>query len=118
MPFVSASASSRCSVETYSSPSSFGFVFGLVEDLVELARHRRLRVALLRILVDAARDLLAQRGDAGAELLENGNDDALVLLEERGEQMEVVDERIAVSAGEVGGFVERLAGLHGQFFWN
>ena len=77
-----------------------GFVLGFVEDLVELARQRRLRVALLRIARDLARDLLAQRGDARAELLQNGNDDALVLLEERGEQMEIVDDRIAVPARE------------------
>ena len=94
----------------------FGLVFGFVEDLVELARHRGLRVALLRVFVDPAGHLLAERGDAGAELLQHRNDDALILLEQRGEQMEIVDDRVAVAAGEVDRFVERLAGLHGQLF--
>ena len=92
-------------------------VLGFVEDLVELARHRGLRVALLRVALDLARDLLAQRRHARAELLEDGNDDALVLLEERAEQVEVVDDRIADSARGVDRFVERLAGLHGELFW-
>ena len=76
-----------------------GFVLGLVEDLVELARHRRLRVALLGIAVDLALHLLAQGCHADAELLEHGNDDALVLVEQRGEEVEVVDDGIAVRAG-------------------
>ena len=94
----------------------FASLLGFVEDLVELARQRRLRVALLGILVDPAGDLLAQRGDARAELLEDGNDDALVLLEQRGEQVEVVDDRIAVRRASVDRFVQRLAGLHGELF--
>ena len=72
------------------------FGFGAVEDLVQLARGSWLRVALLGIAVDFARDLLAQLRDAGAELLEHGNDDTLILLEEGCEQVQVEDDRIAV----------------------
>ena len=90
------------------------FVFGAIEDLVQLARGGGLSVALLGIAVDLARDLLAQLRDAGAELLEDGNDDALVLLEEGGEQMEVEDDRIAVLASDADGVVERFAGFDGE----
>ena len=81
---MSASASSRCSVETYSSPSFLRLVLGAVEDLVELARERRLRVATASGSAPISRStLLAQRGDVDAELLEDRDDDALVLVEQR-----------------------------------
>ena len=47
VPLACESASSRCSVDTYSSPSDLASLLGLVEHGVQLARQRRLRIALL-----------------------------------------------------------------------
>ena len=44
-------------------------VLGFVEDLIQLARERRLGAGLFRIARDLARYLLAQRGDARPEFL-------------------------------------------------
>ena len=90
------------------------FLLGLVEDLVQLARERRLRVALLGNRAVSALDLLAELRDVDAELLEDGHDDALVLRQQGEQQMEVVDERIAGAPGQRDGLVERFGGFDGQ----
>ena len=100
---------------TYSSPSVLGLVLGLVEHLIELARDRRLGVAAAWGSGPiSARDLLPEGGDVDAELLEKGDDDALVLLEQRGEQVDVVDERIAGAAREGESVLDGLGGLYGE----
>ena len=93
-----------------------GFLLGAVEDLVELAGEVGLRIALLWIARYLALGALAKRGDARAELLEDRNDNALLLVEQRPEQMDIVDDRIAVSPSEIDGLVQRFAGFHGETF--
>jgi hypothetical protein len=39
--------------------------------------------------------LLAQASDAHAKLLQNGNDDSLVLIQQGEEEVKIVDDRIA-----------------------
>jgi hypothetical protein len=82
-PGWSASASSRCSVETYSSFSSH---LGLAraEDLHELAgRRARLGAAAAQSgqPVERGAECLAHDGGVDAELAQDGHDDAFVLLE-------------------------------------
>jgi hypothetical protein len=43
------------------------------------------------------------------------NHDPFLLAEEREEEVAVVDQRIAVAAGDGGGFVQRLRGLYREF---
>ena len=94
--------------------ASAGLLLRLVEHGGELARHRGLRVALLGVARDLALQRLAQRGDARAELLEHGDDDALVLPQQHEEQVRVVDDGVAESARLSDRLVERLARLHGE----
>ena len=92
------------------------FVLGLVEDLIQLTREIGLGVALLRVAVDLAPHLVAERGDADTELLQDGHDDALVLIEQRRKQMKVVDDRVPVATSEGYRVVEGFARLHGESF--
>src|SRR6185437_9849560 len=79
----------------------------LVEHLIELARHRGLRTTrLLRVPLHLPLEPRPQLGHVGAELVEEGNDDALVLCEECQEELPVVHERIAVAAGHRDGLVD------------
>ena len=93
-----------------------GLVLGAIEDLIELAREIGLRAALLRVPRDFPLHAFAKRGDAGAKLLENRDNDALLLVEQRGEKMDVVDCRITVSPRERHRLVQCFAGLHGEAF--
>ncbi len=91
-----------------------GVCFGFVENLVQFARKRGLGVRLLGIPRHLATDGLAKLRDTDAKLLHDGNDDPLVLREERHEQMQIVDERIPRASGEVNRLVERFACLYRQ----
>src|SRR6185295_16269331 len=63
------------------------FFLGAVEDLRELARKIRLRVALFWVPRSLGFRLLAQRCDADSELLQNGDDNSLVLVQESQEEV-------------------------------
>jgi hypothetical protein len=95
----------------------FRLVLGTIEYLVQLARYRRLRIALLWQTVDLARHLIAKRRHADADLLQNRNDDSFVLLEQSAEQVEIVNDGVAGTAGRRRGLVQRLAGFHGKTVW-
>ena len=86
---------------------------GLVEYLVQLARECRLRVRLLWIPRHLASDRFPELRDADAQLLEDGNDDALVLRQERQEEVQIVDERVSGAPREVNRLVERFCCLYG-----
>ena len=89
------------------------FFLGAVENLIELAGHRRLArpaaAGLLRVTRRLTLRLFAQRGDAGSHLLQHRDDDALLLTEQREKQVGVVDERIARPAGEADCLGDRLS---------
>src|SRR5258706_10798761 len=89
----------------------------LVEDLIELAGERRLRVRLLGVARHLSPDGLAKLGYADAKLLQNRDNDALVLCEEREQQVEVVDERIPRAAREVYCFVKSFRRFDGETVW-
>ena len=91
-----------------------GFSLRLVEHLIQLARDRGLSVCLLRVPIDLALHALTDRGDAGSRLLQDRDDDALVLLEQGRQQMEIVYLRIAVASRERDRVVERFAGFDGE----
>src|SRR5207237_8693124 len=67
-----------------------GFLLGAVEDLVELAGEVGLGIALLWIARYLALGALGKRGDARAELLADGNDNALLLVVQRPEQVVLI----------------------------
>jgi hypothetical protein len=85
---------------------------GAVEDLVYLARKRRLGVRLLRVARHLPADGFAELRDADTKFLEYGNDDSFVLGEEGEEKMKVVDERIAGASRQVDGLVQRFRSLY------
>jgi hypothetical protein len=92
-----------------------GLVFRLVEHLIELARHRGLgTTGLPGIALHFALDLRANVGDVGAELVQQRNDNAFRLAEEREQEMAVIHERVAISPGERDGIVERFGRLDGK----
>src|SRR5690242_5092266 len=91
--------------------------FGLVENLIDLARQSWLGVRLFRIARSLSSDHLTQLGQADAEFLQDGHDDALVLVEQRGQQVEVVDERIARATREINRGVKRFGCFYGEFVW-
>ena len=89
-------------------PQFFCVAFSFVEYLVQLARESRLRIGLLRVARHLAPDCFSQLCDADAELLQDGNDDALVLREQGHEQMQVINERVPGTSREVDCFVQRF----------
>jgi hypothetical protein len=90
---------------------------GFIEDLVQLSGERGLRVRLFWEARHLATDRLAKLRNADAELLEDGNDDAFILREEREEQMKVVDERIARAAREINRFIQGVGRFYGEPIW-
>ena len=109
----SASASSRCSVETYSSLSCAGLALGGAQDGDQLARDGRLggRALDRRQLVERLVDVGADGLRAGAELVEHGHDDAVLLLEQDGEQVLGRGLGMVARGSQRGGGLEGLAGL-------
>jgi len=76
---------------------------------VQLARKIRLCVGLFWVPRSFALCVLANSRDTYAELLQNGNDDALVLPEQRKKKVQVVHLRIACTTSESDSFVDRFA---------
>jgi hypothetical protein len=85
-----------------------------IEHLIELARERGLGIALLRVAGNLAPELIAKRSRAHAELLQQRNDDAFILRQQRREEVQIVDERIAIPPGLCERLVQRFGGLHGK----
>ncbi len=91
-----------------------GFALGGVDDLREFAAEGGLRIALLGV---ARRFLLGARadaGDVGSHPLQHRHDDTFILRQQCEEQMQIVDEGIAVLAGNGHSVVERVRALHGE----
>ena len=91
-----------------------GFTLGGIDDLREFPAERGLGVALPGV---ARRLLLGRRADGrdiGAHPLQHRDDDAFVLRQQGQQQMQIVDEWVAVLAGQRHGVVERLGALHGE----
>ena len=86
---LAGSASSRCSVEMYSSCSLPRLALGGAQDVEQLARRRGLAGARRDRgqTIELAADLAADGGRVGADLAEHGADDALVLVEQREQQV-------------------------------
>ena len=118
------SASSRCSIETYSSVSVAGLASALRSTATELVRGlasavRRRAAALLerrqpRRTSPAAAPSSQHGGAVGAELVQHGRDDAGLLVEQRQQQVRGRDLRVAVAPRRAGCAVERLLGLDGE----
>ena len=109
-----ASASSRCSVEMYSSLELAGLALGGAQDGEQLAADGRLgRRAPVMVgqLVERGVDVGADGLGAGAELAQHGHDDAVLLLEQDGEQVLGRGLGVVARGGEGDGGLERLLGL-------
>src|SRR5437667_391096 len=84
-----------------------------------ITRQRRLgrRARLLREARDFPLGLGLELGDVDPGLLEQRDDDAVVLREQRLEEMSVVDDGVAARARQRARLLQGLCGLHGQTFW-
>src|SRR2546425_8440723 len=91
-----------------------GLFFSPIENLCELSRKIRLRVALFRVACSFCLGALAQCRDAYSEFLENRHDDPFVLIEEGEQQMQIVDDRVPRAARSRNSFVERFPGFDGK----
>ena len=123
-PGWAARASSRCSVETYSSLQLAHLGLGGAQDLDELARAagglrrgRRTCAGQLRQRLERAAERLAHGGRLDAELAQHGRDDAALLLEQDGEQVLGRRLRVAALVGQPLGGLERLLGLDREAVW-
>ena len=103
-------------METYSSLELAELALGGAQDGDELARDGRLGRGALdrRQLVERGVDVAADRLRARAELVEDGHDDAVLLLEQDGEQVLGVGLGVVARRSERRGGLERLAGLGGE----
>ena len=86
---------------------------GGVEDLLQLAAHARLAPVGLRQLADGVVGGVAHRERREAEALDDREDDALVLPEERRQQVVGSDLGVVLGLGHVDGAADRLLGLLG-----
>src|ERR1035437_9313910 len=94
-----------------------GELLGPVDDVRQFARERRTRVALLGVARDLAVDRLRQGRKRDAEFLENGRDDAFVLIEEHAKQVRIVHERIPLATRQREGVVQGVGTLYGEAIW-
>ena len=79
---------------------------------MQLGRRGRLGLGgERRQLRERGVDVGAQRGGRDADLAEHGRDDAVLLVEEGGEQMQRSDLRMAPRRGEGEGCLQGLLGL-------
>src|SRR5690606_15886392 len=86
-----------------------------VENLIQFTTDRGLRAArLLRQALDACAQRLAQPRNAHVDLLEDRNDDRLLLSEQRAQQMEIFDCRIAATLRVLRSHLYRFRRLDGQ----
>ena len=112
-PGRAAGARSRCSRRRASCASSSARSMTWFSSRDRLG----LRARLLRVAADVPLDALAELADVHAELLQDRDDDALLLREQRVQEVQVVDERIPVLAGEPERVVERFGRLYGEAIW-
>ena len=87
---------------------------GAIEHLIELARNLRLCIALLGIPRCFGLGTLLQFGDTDTGLLEQRHHDPVLLRKQRQQQMQIVHERIAGTAGQRHRFVDSVARLDGE----
>ena len=95
-----------------------GILLGAVEDLIDLARERRIGAAAL--LGIAGRLLLHARAEVGnvhTDLLQEWDDDPFFLREQRLQEVAVVDERIPGAAGDPERILDGVARFDGEFIW-
>jgi hypothetical protein len=90
------------------------FAQRLAESAVELRVEGELGPLHGRPLAQAALDLLGQGARLDAELLEQGGDDALVLLHEGEQQVQGLETRVLPRAGQLLGGLDGLLGLDGE----
>ncbi len=87
---------------------------GVVEQLRQFPRERRVGVRLLRITTDLPIERRTQRGDVDAEFLQDRHDDPFLLIEQHAQEMGIVNERIAGAARERERVVQRIGGFDGE----
>ena len=87
------------------------------ENLIQLARQSWRRVGLLRIPGGLPARVLEKLVNTDAELVEDGSDNAFVLLEEGEEEMKIVNDRISAAPGVLDGGVDGLGGFDGEAVW-
>ncbi len=85
-----------------------------IEDLIQFARHLRLRIALLWIPGGLGLGALFQIRHLDASLLEQRHDDPVRLRDERQKKVQIVDQRIASTARQRHSVVHSFAGLDGK----
>ena len=90
---------------------------GAVDDLVQLPGQARVGPGLLRVPAHVPLHALPELVHVHAQLLEDGNDDALLLRQQRVQEVQVVDERVPVLAGEPERVVERFGRFYGEAIW-
>ena len=88
-----------------------GIGVGTIEYLIQLARDLRLCIALFRISRGVGFRPLAQLGRLHARLLQQRHHDAVLLCDEREQQMHVIHQRIAGATRRCDGFIDCFAGL-------
>jgi hypothetical protein len=88
-------------------------LLGLIENLVQLTRKSRGGVRLFRISAGFTAGVLEELVHTDAELVEDGGDDPLVLLEEGEEEVEVVDDRISGAPSVLDGVADGFGGFDG-----
>ncbi len=96
-----ARASSRCSVETYSSPSPRASSSARLQDLDQLAPERGRGRGVAADLGEPVERLVGAPADPlriGARAAQHGNDDAALLLEQHDEQVSGGHLRVAARA--------------------
>ncbi len=95
-----------------------GFLVGAVERPGEFARQRGLGrgPGLFGEAVELPLGLGLELGDVEPRFLEQRDDDAVVLRQQGGEEMSVVDDGVAPRAGQHARLLQGFRGFHGQTF--
>ena len=110
-------ASSRCSVETYSSLKFEASLKAWSSSLLALVRQRGLRGASgdFGKLFDLAIDLGEHGLRANADLFQHGRNDAFFVFEQRRQQVQRQQFGIAVLGGELVRALDRFLRFDGEF---
>src|SRR2546422_1650544 len=96
----------------------FRFLVGAIQDARQLPGNRRISAArLLGKALDLALRLGLELRDVEPRLLQQRHDDSFVLLQQREEKMRIVDDGIALGAGERGRLLQSLGGFNGESIW-
>jgi hypothetical protein len=95
----------------------FGFLEGVLEDFVEGVAEAGLGGRALDFgeLGDGGAEGVGERLDGDADLFKDGEDDALVIFEEGGHEVQREDFGVAVFSGEALGGLEGFLGFDGEF---